>query len=167
MRKILSLIISLILLVGSATASTMNVSGRAGVYVSPDGTSSMMYGVSSSYNLTPNLSLRGALETTTYTSNNVQTTYTPVTLDLIYSQDLAGIVNPYAGAGVSYNSITTGGNTSQTAGAQAEAGLRFNLGGFSAGVEYRVIVPDLNKTNVTSSSYNAYATGAFSQSFSF
>jgi hypothetical protein len=68
---------------------------------------------------------------------------------------------------VSYNTTTVGGSSTQTSGAQAETGIRFDLGGFSAGIEYRYMWPDLNHTNINSSSYNAYATGSFSQSISF
>ncbi|MGB9613386.1 MAG: hypothetical protein ACPL4K_04335, partial [Candidatus Margulisiibacteriota bacterium] len=98
----------LILWAGICFGATIDVSGRAGVYTSPAGTTSMMYGVSASYPITPNLSLRAALETTTYTSGGIQTTYSPVSVDLIYSQDIGAILHPYAGAGVSYHTTTVG-----------------------------------------------------------
>lgn len=149
-------------------AGTIDVSGRAGVYTAPGSAgTSMMYGVSADYKIIPSLSVRGAVDTTTYTVNNVQTTYTPVTLDLIYSQTVAEYLHPYAGAGVSYNTWNVGGASSTTSGAQAETGVSFNFGGFSAGLEYRYMWPDFNHTNITSSSYNAYATGSFTQSISF
>jgi hypothetical protein len=148
-------------------AGNINVSGRAGVYTIPGGGgTSAMYGLSADYGITPNLSVRGALETTSYTANSETVTYTPVTLDLIYHQAI-GMLEPYAGAGVSYNSTNAGGVTTQTAGAQAEAGIKFSLGSFSAGIEYRYLVPDLNHTASGTPTYNAYATSSFSQSFSF
>ena len=149
-------------------AGTINVSGRAGVYTIPGGGgTSAMYGLSADYGITPNLSVRGALETTSYPSGSETVTYTPVTLDLIYHQDIGGMLEPYAGAGVSYNSTNVGGVTTQTTGAQAETGIKFTFGSFSAGVEYRYLIPDLNNTASGTPTYNAYATSSFSESFSF
>lgn len=172
MKKLLlvGLVVGLLggLVVGVSFAGTIDISGRAGLFTAPGATgTSAMYGLAASAKLTDNLSLRGAVETTSYTVSGVSTTYTPVTVDLIYSQTVGGLLHPYAGAGVSYNSTTVGGATTSSAGAQAEAGLRFDFNGFSAGVEYRYLIPDLNHTNVNASSYNAYATGGFSQSLSF
>lgn len=168
MKNWLALLICLVLLAVPCFAGTIDFSGRAGVYTAPGSVgTSMMYGVAASYGITPNLSVRGAVETTTYTANNLQTTFTPVTVDLIYSQKVAEYLHPYAGAGVSYNTTTVGGSSKQTSGAQAEAGIAFHFSGFSAGIEYRYMWPDLQNTNITSSSYNAYATGSFSQSISF
>jgi len=169
MAKKLWIIGCLILLTIPAWAANIDISGRAGVYTPTQAGASptMMYGVSADYRLNENLSVRGALETTTYTANNVQYAFTPVTLDLIYSQSFGENLHPYAGAGMSYNSTTSGGSTTQTAGAQTEVGIRYNLGGFSAGFELRYLIPDLNHTDMGSSSYNGYATGSFSQSLSF
>ncbi len=128
-------LLSVFLLAPCFAAGTINVSGRAGLYNRPGGGASTMYGVAASYGITKNISVRGALETTSYDS----TTYTPISLDLIYGQDLGGGLRPYAGAGLSYNSTTISGNTTQTTGAQAEVGVSYNLGGFSAGIEYRYI----------------------------
>jgi hypothetical protein len=126
----------------------------------------MMYGVAAEYGFNENLSLRGMVETTTYDDSGTTTTYMPVSLDLIYGQDLGGGLRPYAGAGLSYNSTTiSGGTPTQTTGAQAEVGVSYNFGGFSAGIEFRYLVPDLNDTSSGASTYNAYATGAFTQSF--
>lgn len=168
MKKCLMIAVSLTLLSVSCFAGTINLSGRAGLYTAPGATgTSAMYGVAADYGITPNLSVRGAVETTTYTVGGNTTTYTPVSVDLIYSQTIGGNLHPYAGAGVSYNTTTVGGSSTQTSGAQAEAGIRFDLGGFSAGIEYRYMWPDLSHTNINSSSYNAYATGSVSQSISF
>jgi len=168
MKKML-IAVSLILFTVPVWAANINISGRAGVYTPTQAGASptMMYGVAADYAINQNLSVRGALETTTYTVNNVQYAFTPVTLDLIYSQNLGGNLHPYAGAGVSYNSTTSGGSATQTAGAQTEIGISYNLGGFSAGFELRYLIPDLNHTNTGSTSYNGYATGSFSQSLSF
>jgi len=76
------------------------------------------------------------------------------------------MITPYVGAGLSYNSTTALGNTTSTTGYQAETGVKLGFGGFSAGVEYRYMVPDSSKSYNTSST-NAYMTGSFSQSFSF
>jgi opacity protein-like surface antigen len=167
MRKIVGVILGLLIIVSAPVfAATINVSGRAGLYNSPGGAStSMMYGLAADYSLNPDLSVRGAVETTSYIINNVQTTYTPVSLDLIYSQTVSGMFHPYVGAGVSYNTANTGGVVATSSGAQAEAGIRFDLEGFSAGIEYRYMIPDLSRSNSSSLSYNAYATGAFTQSF--
>ena len=74
----------------------------------------------------------------------------------------------YAGVGVSYNTTTiTGSPATTSTGAQAEAGVSFNLAGFSAGVEYCYLIPDLNHTGNNASLYNAYMTGGFTQSFGF
>jgi hypothetical protein len=168
MNKCFAVLILASILVVPSFAGTINFSGRAGLYTAPGATgASAMYGVAANYDITQNLALRGAVETSTYTVNNQTTTFTPVSVDLIYSQTVGGYLHPYAGVGASYNTTTVGGSSAQTSGAQAEAGVRFDLAGFSAGVEYRYFIPDLNKTNQTSSSYNAYATGAFSQSISF
>jgi hypothetical protein len=165
-KKMFALVIvSSLLLIAPSFAGTLNVSGRAGIYNSPGDTSSMMYGVAAEYGFTENLSVRGMVETTTYDIGGETTTYTPVSLDLIYGQDIGGGLRPYAGAGLSYNSTTAGGSVTQTTGAQAEVGVSYNFGGFSAGVEFRYMVPDLNDTSSSASTYNAYATGAFSQSF--
>ncbi len=166
MKKIIVIISLFSLVIAPAFAGTLNVSGRAGVYNSPGGTSSMMYGIAADYGFTENLSVRGMIETTTYDDGGTTTTYMPVSLDLIYGQDLGGGLRPYAGAGLSYNSTTRSGETPiQTTGAQAEVGISYNFGGFSAGIEFRYLVPDLNDTSSSASTYNAYATGAFSQSF--
>ncbi len=148
-------------------AGNLNVSGRAGMYTPTQlgASPTLMYGLSADYALNSNLSVRAAYDTTTYTLNNIQYAYTPVTVDLIYGQSLGGLLTPYAGAGVSYNTTAVGGVSTSTAGAQGEVGLKFNLGGFSAGFEVRYLVPDLNKPNTGSTNYGGYATGSFSQGF--
>jgi len=161
-------VVWLTIVAGSAFAGIINLSGRAGLYSAPGGAgTSMMYGLSADYPVNENLSVRGAIETTTYTVNNVSTTYTPVSADLIYHQTVAGYFHPYVGAGLSYNTTTVGGSSNVTSGAQTEAGVTFAVGGFVAGVELRYIWPDLKNTGINSSSYNAYATGAFTQSIAF
>ena len=117
--------------------------------------------------LDSSLSVRAAVDTTTYDVGGTQTTFTPATLDLIYSQTYAGTIHPYLGAGVSYNSTTAAGSTKSTTGAQLEAGIKFELGGFSAGVEYRYLLADLSNGNSGSSTINGYATGAFTQTLPF
>ena len=169
MKKILLLAVFTILLVLPSFAGTIDISGRAGIFTPTQAgaSPSLMYGVGAECSITPNLSARAAVETTTYSANNVQYTYTPITLDLIYHQTFAGILIPYFGAGVSYNSRSVGGVSSQTTGVQAEAGLKFVLGGFSSGAEIRYMVPDINNMNSGSTTYNGYATGSFAQSFHF
>ncbi|MFA4844318.1 MAG: outer membrane beta-barrel protein [Candidatus Margulisiibacteriota bacterium] len=167
--KKFALVLSLVCLtVAPVLAGTINLSGRAGMYNGSGADSaSVMLGASADYAITPNLALRGMVETTTYKASGIDVTYMPVSVDLIYSQTIAGLIRPYVGAGVSYNTTTVGGASTQTSGGQGEAGIKFELNGFSAGVEYRVMMPDLNHTNITTSSYNAYATGSVSQSLSF
>jgi len=123
-----------------------------------------MYGVGADYSLSDSLSVRAALDTTTYSVNNVQCAFTPITVDVIYHQTVAGVLTPYAGAGLGYYSSTAGGATTSTMGYQAEAGVTFALGGFNAGVEFRYMVPDTAQS-ASSSSYNGYASGVFTQSF--
>ena len=125
---------------------------------------SMMYGLGADYSLSDSLSVRAAVDTTTYSVNNIQYAFTPVTVDIIYHQTVAGVLTPYAGAGLGYYSSTAGGSTASTMGYQAEAGVTFALGGFNAGVEFRYMVPDTAQS-ASSSSWNGYATGALSQSF--
>lgn len=152
-------LLSVFLLAPCFAAGTIDISGRAGIYNAPGGGTSAMYGLAASYGINENISVRGALETTSYDN----TTYTPISVDLIYGQDLGGGLRPYAGAGLSYNSYSTSGSTTQTTGGQAEVGVSYNLGGFSAGIEYRYMVPDFNETGTTASTTSFYATGAFTQ----
>lgn len=148
-------------------AGTLNLSGRAGMYAPPQlgATPTLMYGLSADYAINANLSLRAAYDTTTYIYNNVQYSYTPVTLDIIFGQSIAEVIHPYAGAGVSYNTTTVGGVSTTTVGTQGEVGVRVGLGGFSAGLEVRYLIPDVNKLDSGSINYGGYATGTFSQSF--
>lgn len=154
---------------GASFAGVIDISGRAGIFTAPGASSSSaMYGLAANVRLTDNWSLRASVDTTSYTVNNVSTTYVPVRLDVIYQQTVAMFFHPYAGVGASYNTTTVTGNPSTTAaGAQAEAGVSFNLGGFSAGVEYCYLIPDLARTGTGASSVNAYMTGGFTQSFGF
>ncbi len=148
-------------------AGTLNVSGRAGIYTPNEAGAnpSIMYGLGAEYGINSNFSVRAAVETTSYTVSDVQHTYTPITVDLIYNQTIGGIVTPYLGAGVSYNNTTVGGNATQTTGVQAEAGVKVALGGLNAGFEVRYLVPDTKDLSRGSTNYNGYATGSFSQSF--
>lgn len=165
MKKCLLVALVLGFLAGSVLANTINVSGRAGMFNPGSGvSSSMMYGVAAEYTLVPNVSLRGAVDTTTYNDALGSVTYMPATVDLIFSQTFAGVVTPYAGAGLGYHSVTRGGSTSSTTGYQAEIGGRMSVGGLTAGIEYRYIVPDATKSTSTSNS-TAYVQGGFSQSF--
>jgi hypothetical protein len=169
MKKYVVAVIIVLLAVGTSLAGVVDISGRAGVYSAP-GTSgySAMYGLAANVRLTDNWSIRGSADTTSYMVGASSVTYTPVRLDVIYSQTVAGFFHPYAGAGVSYNTTTVTGLPSTTStGAQAEAGVSLNLGGLSVGVEYCYLVPDLNHTEVNASSLNAYMTAGFSQSFGF
>ncbi len=166
MKKTICLLVCFLVSATAVFAATINVSGRAGMYGIPGSSStSLMYGLSADYPINENLSVRGALETTTYNTAAGSTTFTPVSVDLIYSQTIQGMLRPYAGAGVSYNTWNIAGTSSTATGAQAEAGIRFDLGGFSAGIEYRYLMPDLKDASKNSSTASAYATGAFSQSF--
>ncbi len=149
-------------------AGTLNISGRAGMYNPGNGIStSLMYGVGADYDITQNISVRAAVETTTYNVAGTSVTYTPVTADLIYNQTIGGIITPYIGAGLSYNSFSSRGVTTSTNGYQAEAGIKLGLGGFHAGVEYRYMVPDSANPNRNTSSTSAFMEGSFSQSFRF
>ncbi len=152
-------------LVVPALAGNLTVSGRAGLFTPMGGGTSMMYGLSAAYAITDNLSARAAVDTTSYTSGGNTVTFTPVSLDLIYSQTIAGMLHPYAGAGVSYNTTTLGGSSTQTTGGQMEAGIRYDFGGFSAGLEYRYMLTDLNNPDSGATVSSGYMTGAFTQSF--
>ncbi len=149
-------------------AGTLNISGRAGMYNPGNGASpSVMYGVGANYDITSNLSVRGAVETTTYNVGGDSVTYMPVTADLIYNQTIGGIFTPYVGAGLSYNSTSSGGNTTATTGYQAETGVKVAVGGFSAGVEYRYMIPDAAHSNYNTSDTSAYMEGSFGTSLNF
>lgn len=167
MKKIVLLWLGLLLISTAALALDVNLSANAGAYTAPGGlATSTMYGLSASQDLTNHLSARLSLLSTTYTVGSNTTTYTPIMLDLIYRQPLTCGLTPYAGAGLSYNSTTTTGQgKSETVGAQASAGVRYDFHGFSAGVEYVYIIPDLNDSGTTASSFNAYATSSVSYGF--
>lgn len=171
MKKILIVVVMLGLAVGTSLAGVIDISGRAGLFTAPGASStSAMYGLAANVRLTDNWSMRGSVDTTSYMSGSSSVTYVPVRLDVIYSQTIAALFHPYAGVGVSYNTTTVTGNPSTTtSGAQAEVGVLFNLdlAGFSAGVEYCYIIPDLSHSNVNASSYNAYMTAGFTKSFGF
>ena len=169
MNKCLLAALIVSLAVGTSFAGIVDISGRAGVFTAPGASaSSAMYGLAANVRLTDNWSLRASVDTTSYTVNNNSVTYVPVRLDVIYTQTVAFFFHPYAGVGASYNTTTVTGSPSTTAtGAQAEAGITFNLGGFTAGVEYCYLVPDLSRTGSGASFYDAYMTGGFTQSFGF
>lgn len=169
MKKILVVVVMLGLAVGTSLAGVIDISGRAGLFTAPGASSSSaMYGLSANVRLTDNWSVRGSVDTTSYMVNNSSVTYVPVRVDLIYSQTVGLFFHPYAGAGFSYNSTTvTGFSPVTSTGAQAEAGISYNFGGFSAGVEYCYLIPDLNHSGVNASSCNAYITAGFTQSFGF
>jgi outer membrane protein W len=168
MKKLFFLVTSLIFVSTACFAGNIDISMNAGIYTAPGGIgSSTMYGVAVTQPITDNVSVRAMLETTTYTANNQSVTYTPASLDIIYSQRLAGGLQPYAGVGVSYNSTTAAGATTQTTGGQAEVGVQYNFGGITAGVGYRYMIPDLNDTSMTATAFNGYMTGSMFRSISF
>lgn len=169
MKKYLLVALIVVLAAGASLAGVVDISGRAGIFTAPgSSSSSAMYGIAANVRLTDNWSLRASVDTTSYTVNNNTVTYVPVRLDVIYTQTVAMFFHPYAGVGASYNTTTVTGSPSTTsAGAQAEAGVAFNLGGFTAGAEYCYLIPDLNHTGTGASSVSAYMTGAFTQSFGF
>ncbi|MFA4905155.1 MAG: hypothetical protein WC645_01485 [Candidatus Margulisiibacteriota bacterium] len=167
MKKQMLAFLIVLFLGGSAFAGNLTVSGRAGLY-SPPGVGaspSVMYGLGAEYAITSFLSARAAVETTTYSVAGVQTSLTPITVDLIYRQTLLGMLTPYVGAGVGYYTATVGSLTSSTMGVQAETGFQFAVGGFNAGVEARYMLPDTKTSGTGSMSYSAYMTGSFLQSF--
>lgn len=168
MKKIFCLMMGTALLAAPALAGNIDISANAGLFTAPGGVgSSTMYGVSATQPLTDNVSVRASLQSTTYTVAGQSTTFTPVSLDVIYSQLLPGGLRPYAGMGVSYNSVSGGGSTSQTTGAQAEVGVNYNFGPLSAGVEYRYMIPDLNNSSASATAFNGSVTGSVFQSISF
>ena len=160
MKKYLVAGLLVLLAAGTSLAATFSLAGRAGLFTGPGGgASSAMYGLAANVRLTDNWSLRASIDTTSYTVGSSSVTYTPVMLDVIYAQTI-GLLHPYVGAGVSYNTTTTTGLAPVTStGAQAEAGVNINLGGLYVGVEYCYLVPDLNHTGVSASFANAYAVG--------
>lgn len=166
MKKLI-FVLGLLLLVSPVFAGTLNVGGRAGLYTAnqPGATLSVIYGVGAEYLINDNFSVRGTYDTTTYSVFGVQTTYTPITLDLIYGYNVLGVLRPYVGVGGSYNTISAGGISTSTSGAQVEAGLRFALWGFSSGIEYKYSFPDLNHLENSTSTVNGNMSGSFMQSF--
>jgi len=169
MKKYLLAAAIVVLAVGTSLAGIVDISGHAGVFTAPGASaSSAMYGLAANVRLNDNWSVRGSVDTTSYTVNNNSVTYVPVRLDVIYTQTVAMFFHPYAGVGASYNTTTvTGAGSTTSTGGQAEAGIAFQLGGFTAGIEYCYLVPDLSHTGTGASSYNAYMTGGFTQSFGF
>lgn len=162
MKKII-FVLMFTALIASAASAGVTFSGRAGLYTVPGGgTSSIMYGLAAYYPLTDSLTLRGAASTTTYTIGSVSTTYSPVTIDLIYSRSIAPGLLAYVGGGASYNMINSGGVSSNTIGAQAETGLRLSFAGLDAGVEYGYLVPNFNSSSQGSSLFAAYISSGFS-----
>lgn len=167
-RTLLCLALFLVLVCSPSFAGMLNVSANAGMFsASGSDSPSVIYGLSADMSVFQNLSVRGMVQTTTYTSGGQQTTLMPISLDLLYSQSIAGMFHPYAGAGLSYNSSNTAGVSTQTTGGQAEAGFKFELAGFSAGVEYRYMILDFSHSNNSASTYNFYMSGGFSQSLPF
>jgi len=169
MKKIVLFVVCCFLIAVPSLAGNIDFSGRAGLYTAPGGIgTSTMYGVSASQGITENLSVRLLMETTTYSVAGSSTTFTPISLDLIYSQVLPGGIRPYAGAGVSYNSMSVGGGaaTSST-GAQTEVGVAYSFGGLTAGLEYRLMIPDLTNASSTATAFNGYATGSVGHSIRF
>ena len=167
MRNKIAVLLLIVTVAGPVLAGSLTFSGRAGYYTPSGGSSSLMYGLSATYLIDSSLSVRAAVDTTNFTIGNVQTSFTPVTVDLIYGQTYAEYIHPYIGAGVSYNTTTSGGSSSSASGAQIETGIKFEMGGFTAGVEYRYMLADLRNTNTGSSTINGFATGAFTQTIPF
>ncbi|HTY13200.1 MAG TPA: hypothetical protein VMD02_03315 [Candidatus Omnitrophota bacterium] len=168
MKKLIFVPLLVLALCLPVMAGTLNVSGRAGMYNPGGGSSpSVIYGVGADYDITPNVTVRGAVETTTYNLGGNSVTYMPVTADLIYNQTIAGIFTPYVGAGLSYNSYSSGGNSTSTTGYQAETGIKVSVGGFRAGIEYRYMIPDAAHSDQNTSDTSGYMEGSFGQSFNF
>ena len=168
MKKLLFILALSAIIAGSSFAGILNLSGRAGTYTIPGGLgTSMMYGLSAIQNITDNLSVRAALDTTSYTAGASTVTYMPITVDIIYGQYVTPFLRPYAGIGASYNSINNNGASTQTTGGQAEVGFNFDLGLLSAGAEYRYLIADLNHTDRGASNVTAFVSGALTQSIGF
>lgn len=168
-KKILVIVLAVLIATPCLAEGGLTFSGRAG-YFTPFGTStpSPMFGLAAYYDINENLKVRGAVETTTYTLNNQQTTFIPASLDLIYGQWWGDYLYPYASAGLSYNSTSiNGGQTSQTVGGQVGVGIDWYFGPFSAGIEYRYFVPNWAKLDQASLSYNAHALGTLYSSILF
>lgn len=154
-------------------AGTVSLIARGGLYTAPgsSGTSSTMLGFGVEQEFMPHVTARLIAETTSYMVGTTSITFTPITADVIYSQTalFPGLpITAYGGAGVSYNTTTGGGSSTQTGGGELVAGLSTNLGGLLlAGVEGRYIVPNLSDTSVGASAVTAYVSGALGQTFHF
>ncbi|MFA5839457.1 MAG: hypothetical protein WC890_02220 [Candidatus Margulisiibacteriota bacterium] len=170
MKRIgIAVIVVSVLLCQLVFAGTIDLIGRAGLYSPPGGSgqSYAIYGVAAEQEIAPHLYLRGLVETSTYSVAGNSYSYTPVTLDLIYAHSIS-LLNVYGGAGVSYNTTTGGGSTSQTSGGELVAGVSTNLMGLLfAGVEGRYIIPDLSNTSRGASAVNCYIGGDISQRIHF
>jgi opacity protein-like surface antigen len=147
-------------------AGNLDLMGRAGIYTPPvsGAAPSIMYGVGAEYEVTDNISVRAAADTTSYSDGTDNYTLTPVTVDLIYRQTIQGMLTPYVGAGIGYYSTSVNGAATSTTGLQTEAGVKFALGGFNAGFEIRYLLPDTSNSAGGAFSTNGYATGQFTQS---
>ena len=167
MKKILLILAVIAVIVSPSLAGNLNLMGRAGIYTPTvaGAAPSLMYGVGAEYDMTENLTLRAAADTTSYSDGTNNYSLTPITLDLIYRQTIGGMLTPYVGAGLGYYASSVNGNTSSSTGLQAEVGFKFAFAGFNAGFEFRYLLPDTGNSASGAFTTNGYASGQFNQSF--
>jgi opacity protein-like surface antigen len=156
------LISMIVLAAGSpALAGSLTLGAKASIYNPPEegANPSLMYGFFLDYEMSKFLHARADASYTSYAAKDHNYSLMPITLNLIAHFIPDGNIDPYLGGGVGYYSYTADGMETSHTGAQAQAGLNFHIGGFSAAVEVSYIVPDINHSDVNSVSWGGWASG--------
>jgi len=163
--KILRVILITVLLAALSTpasAGMLTLGAKASIYNPPEAgaSPSLMYGFMLDYDINAVFHARAGAHYTSYTANDVDYTLMPITLDILAHLMPGNNVDPYLGVGVGYYSKTIDGEESSHTGGQAIAGIKFNLGGFSAAFEATYMVPDLAKSEEGSFAWGGWASGS-------
>jgi len=165
MKKILflSVLISMIIILPAlpAAAGALTLGAKASVYNPPEegADPSLMYGFFLDYEINKFLHARADASYTSYAASGHNYTLMPITIGLIAHFLPDAPIDPYLGGGIGYYSSTFDGSETSHTGAQAQAGLNFHIGAFSAALEVSYIVPDLDHSDIASVSWGGWASG--------
>jgi len=141
-------------------SKNLKVGINTGVYTPSNGQSSVMYGIYADYAIDKSLSLRAEADTTTYTdSNNVQQTYTPISLLAMYVFDGFKLVYPYVNGGPILSILKNSQSTAQTLGARVGCGIMNKVGPFSIGFDLSYFAYDINNLSQGTTTYNVSGVG--------
>ena len=160
---IMFLLFALALLNASpAFCGALTMGAKASIYNPPqEGASpSLMYGFFLDYEINKYVHTRADASYTSYSANGHNYTLMPITINLIAHFMPDGVIDPYLGGGIGYYSQTMDGAETSHTGAQAQAGLNFHMGAFSAAIEVSYIVPDLDHPEANSVSWGGWASGS-------